>query len=95
MITDLPPPRPAPTLPDFIQADEKLRDAAQKMEATFLAEMLKSAGVGKPREAFGGGAGEEHFASFLREAQAQEMVKAGGIGLAEALFEAMKVRSIA
>lgn len=95
MITDLPPPRPAPNLPDFIQADEKLRDAAQKMEATFLAEMLKSAGVGKPRETFGGGAGEEHFASFLREAQAQEMVKTGGIGLAEALFEAMKVRSIA
>ncbi|KQI73791.1 chemotaxis protein chel [Loktanella sp. 5RATIMAR09] len=95
MITDLPPPRPAPTLPDFIKADERLRDAAQKMEATFLAEMLKSAGVGKPREAFGGGAGEEHFASFLRESQAQEMVKAGGIGLAEALFEAMKVRNIA
>jgi Rod binding domain-containing protein len=95
LITDLPPPRHAPTLPDYINTDEKLRDAAQKMEATFLAEMLKSAGVGTPRETFGGGAGEEHFASFLREAQAEEMVKAGGIGLAEALFEAMKVRNFA
>lgn len=95
MITDLPPPRHAPTLPDYINTDEKLRDAAQKMEATFLAEMLKSAGVGAPRETFGGGEGEEHFASFLRDAQAEEMVKAGGIGLAEALFEAMKVRTIA
>jgi Rod binding domain-containing protein len=95
MITDLPPPRHAPTLPDYINTDEKLRDAAQKMEATFLAEMLKSAGVGAPRETFGGGEGEEHFASFLREAQAEEMVKAGGIGLAEALFEAMKVRTLA
>ena len=95
MILDLPPPRTATTLPDYIHADEKLRDAAQKMEATFLAEMLKSAGVGTPRDAFGGGEGEEHFSSFLRDAQAEEMVKAGGIGLAEALFEAMKVRTLA
>ncbi len=88
----LPPPRAATTLPDYVQSDTKLRDAAAKLEATFLAEMLKSAGVGAPRESFGGGAGEEQFASFLREAQAKEMVEAGGIGLAEALFEAMKVR---
>lgn len=88
----LPPPRGATTLPDYVQSDAQLRDAAMKLEATFLAEFLKSAGVGAPRESFGGGAGEEQFASFLREAQAEEMVKAGGIGLAEALFEAMKVR---
>lgn len=94
MIPDLPPPRPVAAIPDYIARDAKLRDAAQKMEATFLAEMLKSAGVGAPRETFGGGEGEEHFASFLRDAQAEEMVKAGGIGLAEALFEAMKVRSL-
>ncbi|MFA8441891.1 rod-binding protein [Yoonia sp.] len=95
MIPDLPAPRPVAPLPDYVQTDAKLRDAAQKMEATFLAEMLKSAGVGAPRDAFGGGEGEEHFSSFLRDAQAEEMVKAGGIGLAEALFEAMKVRSLA
>ncbi len=88
----LPPPRPTPNLPEYIQSDTKLREAAQKLEATFLAEMLKSAGFGAPRDTFGGGHGEEQFASFLREAQAEEMVKAGGIGLAEALFEAMKVR---
>lgn len=85
-------PRSIAALPDYIQSDAKLREAAQKLEATFLTEMLKSAGVGAPRDSFGGGAGEEHFASFLREAQAEEMVKAGGIGLAEALFDAMKVR---
>ncbi len=95
MIPDLPPPRSATALPDYVNADEKLRDAAQKMEANFLAEMLKSAGVGAPRETFGGGEGEEQFASFLRNEQANEMVKAGGIGLAEALFEAMKARSLA
>lgn len=71
---------------------KQLRHAAEKMEAAFLSEMLKAAGVGKPPEAFGGGAGEEHFASFLREAQAGEMVRAGGIGLAETLFHALKER---
>ncbi len=88
----LPPPRPTVQLPDYINADSDLRAAAQKLEATFLSEMLKSAGIGAPRDAFGGGHGEDQFASFLREAQAEEMVGAGGIGLAEALFEALKVK---
>ena len=92
-IPALPPPRFNGPLPDHMNTDAQLREAAQKMEATFLSEMLKSAGMGAPRDAFGGGAGEEQFSSFLREAQAEEMVKAGGIGLAEALFEAMKVRA--
>ena len=88
----LPAPRGTPTLPDYIKSDARLRDAAQKLEATFLAEMLKSAGLGASRQTFGGGAGEDQFASFLREEQARGMVEAGGIGLAQALFEAMKVR---
>jgi Rod binding domain-containing protein len=67
-----------------------MRDAAEKLEATFLAEMLKSAGFGKTSETFGGGAGEDQFASFLVQAQAEQMVKAGGIGLAEQIFNALK-----
>lgn len=75
-------------------ADEaKLRKAAVQLEASFLAEMLKSAGVGTPRSSFGGGAGEEQFSSFLRQAQAEEMAKRGGIGLAESIFEALKARA--
>ena len=31
----LPPPRPIAALPEYIQTDAKLRDAAQKLEATF------------------------------------------------------------
>ncbi len=72
--------------------DQKLMQAARDLEANFLAELLKPAGLGKPRETFGGGAGEEQFGSFLRLAQAQEMVKGGGIGLAQSLFEALKER---
>jgi len=73
--------------------DAKLMDAAQALEAGFLAEMLKSAGLGESRSEFGGGLGEEQFSSFLRQAQAEEMAQRGGIGLAEALFEAMKARA--
>ncbi|MBT8410747.1 MAG: rod-binding protein [Octadecabacter sp.] len=67
----------------------QLREVAQSLEAAFLSEMLKSAGIGKTPEGFGGGAGEDQFASFLRDEQAMQMTKAGGIGLAEALFESM------
>ena len=73
--------------------DQPLMEAAQKLEANFLAEMLKSAGFGNTRQSFGGGAGEDQFGSFLRQAQADEMVKAGGIGLAESIFETLKGRA--
>jgi peptidoglycan hydrolase FlgJ len=72
--------------------DQALWKAAQQLEVSFLSEMLKSAGLGSPRETFGGGIGEEQFGSFLRNAQAESMVKAGGIGLAESLFETLKSR---
>jgi len=83
------PPSRRGSVPD---GDAALRDAAQKLETSFLAEMLKSAGLGETHDTFGGGAGEEQFASFLRQAQAEEMAKAGGIGLSEALFHALKER---
>ncbi len=66
-----------------------LREAATALEAAFLAEMLKSAGLGKSRNEFGGGAGEDQFGSFLVRAQAEQMARAGGIGLAESLFQAL------
>jgi Rod binding domain-containing protein len=81
-------------LPKTEQRDVALRAAAQKLEATFLAEMLKSAGLGETRDAFGGGEGEDRFSSFLLQAQAEKMVEAGGLGLAEAIFEALKERQI-
>ncbi len=75
-----------------ITADAKdpIRKAANELETTFLAEMLKAAGLGKTRESFGGGAGEDQFSSFLVRAQAEQMTKAGGIGLAESLYNALK-----
>lgn len=66
-----------------------MMDVAKSLEAAFLADMLKSVGFGEQPEGFGGGAGEDQFASFMREEQAKRMTEAGGIGLAQALFEAM------
>lgn len=87
----LPPPRPAPNLPDYVRTDARLHEAAVQLEATFLAEMLKSAGFGETSASFGGGIGEDQFASFLVQAQAEALADAGGIGLAQSLFEALKV----
>jgi flagellar protein FlgJ len=67
----------------------KLREAADGLEASFIAEMLKSAGVGKSRDTFGGGEGEDGFASFLVTAQAEMIVKAGGFGLADKIYESL------
>jgi peptidoglycan hydrolase FlgJ len=72
--------------------EEQLLNAAQKLEASFLAEMLKAAGLGAARSSFGGGEGEDQFASFLVQEQAMQMVQAGGIGLSETLYEALKER---
>lgn len=83
----------APASTDAAAADAPLRAAARALEAQFLAEMLKSAGLGKARDSFGGGIGEEQFASFLRGEQAKAMTRNGGIGLAESIFEAMKRRA--
>jgi peptidoglycan hydrolase FlgJ len=82
-------PGPA-TTPDT--RDKALRTAAEELEASFIAEMLKSAGLGESRTGFGGGAGEDQFSSFLVQEQAQQMVKAGGIGLAQSIYEALKER---
>lgn len=91
----------APTLPlgaatvaPVTDPTDPLREAAQGLEAAFLAEMLKAARVGEMQDALGGaGIGGEQFASYLRQAYADEIAAAGGIGLSQALFEAMQARS--
>ena len=86
------PVQPVAAAPPLSADDKVLMDAAQKLEASFLAEMLKAAGLGQSREQFGGGAGEDQFGSFLVQEQALAMVRAGGIGLSQTLFETLKER---
>lgn len=69
-----------------------LMDKARELEASFLSEMLSFAGLGAERGEFSGGVGEDQFASFLRDGQARAMVRHGGIGLAEQLFNALARR---
>lgn len=90
--TSAPSPSPAAPLAMPPQQAAALREAAQKLEAAFLSEMLGAAGLGEVPDGFGGGAGEAQFASMLRDAQAEAMAKAGGIGLAESIFVALVER---
>ncbi len=63
--------------------------AAEALEASFLSTMLQSAGLGEARDSFGGGVGEEQFASMLAMEQARAMTRSGGIGLAESIYTAL------
>lgn len=68
---------------------DQLMSRAEDLEATFLSEMLAHSGLGKMQDSFGGGHGEEQFASFLRQEQARLITQNGGLGLAELIFNSM------
>lgn len=78
-----------PAATDSSMRKELLWKKSQELEAGFLAEMLKAAGIGRAREAFGGGAGEDQFASFLIREYATATVASGGIGLSEAIYDSL------
>jgi len=73
----------------------QMREVAQDLEAAFLAEMLKHAGFGEPRDqdSFGGGIGEEQFSSMLRDQHASAISARGGLGLAESIFQSLVRRA--
>ena len=88
--------RAGPALgPEPVKADADARAAAEAFEAAFLTEMLKYTSLNANPESFGGGAGEEAFASFLTEEYARLLAGRGGIGLAEQVFETLKQRTSA
>lgn len=67
----------------------QIREAAVHFESVFLAEMLSQTGFGAAREEFGGGPGEDAFASLLVREQADLLAEKGGVGLAEHIFKAL------
>lgn len=82
---------PRGTAPAQLPAQEKaMLDTARAFEASFLAEMLKSAGMGSPREFGGGGAGEDAYAGLLVNEYAARLAESGGIGLAEAIVTSLR-----
>lgn len=82
-----------PTLTNVDEADHALMAKAKALEASFLAEMLGHAGLDAAPQGFNGGIGEEQFSSFLRAEQAKGIVEKGGVGLAEHIFQSLKVRA--
>ncbi len=77
-------------LPRASHSNDSLKRAARQLEFTFISEMLHAAGADKTREAFGGGAGESAFSSFLTDAQAQAIETVGGFGLADDIYQSLK-----
>lgn len=71
-------------------SDAEIRATAEAFEATYLAEMLKNTGLNETPAGFGGGAGEDGFASFLTEEYSRLISARGGIGLAERIFDVLK-----
>ena len=86
-------PSPIISQPDSDPRRERFKEVAVALEASFLAEMLKSAGHGESRKSFGGGKGEDAFASLLVREQATLMAESGGIGLAEQIIDSMMRRA--
>ncbi|MGR3541860.1 MAG: rod-binding protein [Hasllibacter sp.] len=76
-----PPPQPR---------EGELRRAARDLEIGFLSEMLRHAGLDE--DGGGTGPGGAQMASFRTRIQAEALVDAGGIGLAQALFESLAAR---
>jgi peptidoglycan hydrolase FlgJ len=79
---------PSVTSPTSLH-QHQLMKKAEELEATFLSEMLAHSGLSEMQGAFGGGQGEAHFESFLRQEQARLIVQSGGLGLAELIFKSM------
>ena len=76
----------APTLKNGMSVDK----AAQDFEAMFLSQMLSHMWGGVDVDPnFGGGHGEEMFRSMMIEQQGKLMVRAGGVGIAHQIKEAM------
>lgn len=77
-------PAAAPPPPADAAQLGRIRDTAQKFEATFLSIMLQQAFEGVGAEGpFSGGPGEAMFKSFLTEAMARQMARAGGVGITD------------
>lgn len=69
----------------------QIAKTAKDFETQFLGVMLQQMlnGVGDDNALFGGGPGEQMFKSFLTDAMAKQMTRAGGIGVADAVTREM------
>ena len=73
------------------------REAAEEFESMFLQQMVEQMWSGIETDGeFGGGNGEKIFRSLLNEQYSKEIVKGGGIGIADNVYrEILKMQDIA
>lgn len=70
---------------------KKLKEACQQMESIFLHKMITQMRNSIPKsEFFPTSKGEEIFQDMLDEEYAKSMAQAGGIGLADMLYQQLK-----
>ena len=68
----------------------RMRETAERFEASFLAQMLKPMFEGLSTDGeFNGGQAEGTWRSFMIDAMAKQAVKAGGIGLSGVVMSEM------
>lgn len=80
----------APTSAAELAKRGQIRETAQKFEASFLSSMMQNMFDGLDGSgAFDGGEGETMFRSFLTDAMAKQMTKAGGVGIAASVQREM------
>ncbi len=73
--------------PTATKDQQAAREAAEEFEQTFLTTMLGSMFEGVETSApFGGGHAEQQFRSVLLGEYANDMVKNGGIGIADEVY---------
>ncbi|MFZ4608128.1 MAG: rod-binding protein [Caulobacter sp.] len=69
---------------------QRVAEAAQKFEASFLSAMLQPMFAGLSTEApFGGGDAEAMFKSFMTDAIAKQTAKHGGLGVGDVVQREM------
>ncbi|MHB8172367.1 MAG: rod-binding protein [Thermincolia bacterium] len=70
------------------QDKEKLWDVSRQFESVFIYQMMKKMREAIPKsDLMGNSMGEEIFQGMLDEKLSEEMSKAGGIGLAQMVYE--------
>jgi flagellar protein FlgJ len=90
-------PGPAATSAAELAKRGEIKKTAEQFEASFLSSMLSTMFQGvTTSEPFGGGPGEDMWKSFLAEAMAKQMAKAGGVGVSRAVArEMLKMQGLA
>ncbi|MBM3554905.1 MAG: hypothetical protein FJX47_05070 [Alphaproteobacteria bacterium] len=77
-------------------SDNEARKVAQDFESMFLGQMIGHMTAGlKTNPTFGGGYGETMFTSLLHDEYAKQITRAGGVGVADAVYrEMMKAQEV-